>query len=328
MISDDFVPPKNWDKDLLNIRPGWSQGEFVVRINDCNNSAQDKKFTLPILTRSRYERFGYVLWPEYESMYSDTEFGECAEMDGVVINAKTLLFEHMHPTCFKRSEDDIDRQHSNPERWDRGEAIYKRRKASGFGLEIDRTPLLQGPKDHKPGNKPGNTIDLIKAYSRYVIEVKNPFFSISIEGSLWLEDFLKKSKYTSAIDIGANFSGVVLASCGLDTHITDCYGPDVDKADIFLKSLGLSATKTSMNPQEKYDVVFVNAYDANSPQRLDLITNVAPNLVKDGGVIILNDGHFINVRRAMDKMTSIGWTSSVPDQTMDRYERFWMVLTH
>lgn len=314
MISDDFVPPKNWDKDLLDLKPGWTQGEFVVRVNDCNNSTQDKPFTLPILTRSRYERFGYVFWPEYESMFSDTEFGERAEIDGVVINAKTLLFEHMHHTCLKRNEDDVDRQHSSDERWARGKAVYTRRKMSAFGRE---TPSLKV-----------RTIDIIRTYSRYTTEVKNPVYAISLEGSMWLEDFLIKSNYRSAIDIGANFSGIVMASCGLDTTITDANESDINVAKDFIQSLGLSVRTTGLQhlQEGQYDVVFVNSYDANSQQRFDLITKLAPNLVRQGGTIILNDGHFVNVRRAMDEMTSMGWKTQVPDQTMDRYERFWMVL--
>lgn len=313
MVSDDFVPPKNWDRDLLGLKPNWTQGEFVVRVNDCNNSTQDKPFTLPILTRTRYERFGHVFCPEYESMFSDTEFGERAEMDGVVINAKTLLFEHVHHSCFKRNEDDIDRQHSSKERWDQGEAIFKRRKALGF----ESAKLPDG-------------LDLIKAYSKYVTEVKSPIFSVSMEGSLWLEDYLKMSKYRSAIDIGANFSSVVLAHCGLAVAITDVQEHEANRTLAFIQSMGLSATKTHIDQllakSNQYDVVFVNAYDANSPQRFELITKVAPNLVRDGGVILLNDGHFVNVRKAMDELTTRGWTSTVPNQTMDRYERFWMVL--
>ncbi len=314
MISDDFVPPKNWDKDLLSVKEGWAQGEYVVRVNDCNNSAQDKPFTLPILTRSRYQRFGYVFWYEYESMFSDTEFGELAEMDGIVINAKTLLFEHIHHSCYKRGEDDVDRQHSCRERWDRGEAIYKRRKKCGFveGAKAIRTEV---------------SIDLVGAYSRYTRDIKASVYAISIEGSLWLDDYLRKTSYVSAIDIGANFSSVVFASCGLTTTITDVNKEDVQDTNAFLQSLNLTTNKVDLNSiTGQHDVVFVNAYDANSPERFNLITKTAPCLVKKGGIIILNDGHFVNVRKAMDHLTSQGWVASVPNQTMDRYERFWMVL--
>jgi predicted O-methyltransferase YrrM len=101
-------------------------------------------------------------------------------------------------------------------------------------------------------------------------------------------------------------------------------------ANDFIQSLGLSVRTTDLQhfQEGQYDVVFVNSYDANSQQRFDLITKLAPNLVRQGGIIILNDGHFVNVRRAMDEMTSMGWKTQVPDQTMDRYERFWMVLKH
>jgi hypothetical protein len=74
-------------------------------------------------------------------------------------------------------------------------------------------------------------------------------------------------------------------------------------------------------------VVFVNAHPAESTERYTLITEITPTLVNEGGVIILNDGHFVNVRKAMDKLVSMGWYCEVPQQTMDKYDRYWMVLT-
>jgi hypothetical protein len=94
---------------------------------------------LPIITRARYARFGYLFYPKYKSMFCDTELTEVAYRDGVVIDAHHLLFEHMHPDCGKRNRDQNDLLHASSERWNVGEMLFNFRKAAGF-------PVDDGPK--------------------------------------------------------------------------------------------------------------------------------------------------------------------------------------
>ena len=316
MVSDDFVPPKNWDSQLVGLQQNWINEPWVVRVNDCNNSTTNKPFTLPILTRSRYEKLEYVFWPEYESIFSDTEFGDHAKLDGVVIDARTLLFEHIHPTCLKRSPDAVDRAHSSTKRWDRGEAIYKRRKAYGF----DESSQWKVPPN----------MDLIAAWKAYTSSVKTPVYSVSLEASLWLESTLQspKNERRLGLEIGANFISIVFAASGLYTTTADINTQDTDSTQKFAALLGLSITtaKLSTMPIKKFDVVFVNAYDANSPDRYNLIVDLAPKYLNDDGLLVLNDGHFVNVRRAMDALVGLGWKAEIPSQTMDKYDRYCMVL--
>lgn len=136
-MADDFNPPQNWDTLLLGLTPtNWIDGEYVVKTED---GYVHDIFVLSILTRKRYEKFGYVFYPQYESMFCDTEFGECAIRDGVVINANHILFEHMHPDCQKRPRDGNDIIHGGKDRWNRGELLFKYRKGCNF-------PIDDGPK--------------------------------------------------------------------------------------------------------------------------------------------------------------------------------------
>jgi hypothetical protein len=133
-VADDFVPPPNWDEALLALQPdGWPDGEHVVHVND---GFIGHIFTLAILTRKRYDRFGYLWYPGYESMFVDTEFGEVAKADGVVIEAMHLLFEHMHHACGKRPKDSADANHENDVRWKRGEMLFNYRKQRGFPVDL------------------------------------------------------------------------------------------------------------------------------------------------------------------------------------------------
>lgn len=139
-VADDFNPPQNWDQLLLSLEPkGWEDGEYVVKVED---GYVHNIFVLSILTRKRYERFGYIFYPKYLSLFCDTEFGEVATRDGVVIDANHLLFEHLHPDAFKRPRDGVDMTHASRERWNAGEMLFNFRRAQGF-------PLDDGPKAQK-----------------------------------------------------------------------------------------------------------------------------------------------------------------------------------
>lgn len=136
-VADDFLPPQSWDDLLLSLSPkGWEDGEYVVKVED---GYVHDIFVLSILTRKRYERFGYVFYPAYRSMFNDTEFGDVAVRDNVVINANHLLFEHLHPDCGKRTRDGVDLVHASKDRWAASEMLYKFRKSRNF-------PQDMGPK--------------------------------------------------------------------------------------------------------------------------------------------------------------------------------------
>lgn len=136
-VADDFLPPNQWDSLLMSLEPkGWEDGEYVVKVADGYNP---DIFTLSILTRKRYDRFGYLFYPKYPSLFNDTEFGQVALRDGVVIDANHLLFEHMHPDCGKRPRDQVDLVHASKERWNTGEQLFNFRKRQGF--PIDDGPL-------------------------------------------------------------------------------------------------------------------------------------------------------------------------------------------
>lgn len=136
-VADDFKCPLGWDTLLLNLAPkGWIDGEYVVHVDD---GYVRSLCTLAILTRKRYDKFGYIFYDRYSSMFADTEFGDVASRDGVIIEAMHLLFEHMHCDCGKRPKDKVDEEHASRIRWTEGEQLYNFRKRCGF-------PLDSGPK--------------------------------------------------------------------------------------------------------------------------------------------------------------------------------------
>lgn len=133
-LTDDMTPPAHWDTHLRQLNPpDWMDRDAAVHVED---GYVHDIMVLAIITRVRYERYGYFFYPDYESLFCDTELTETAYRDGVVIEAKHLLFEHRHPDCNKRARDAVDLVHASKERWVRGETLFNHRRAKGFPIDV------------------------------------------------------------------------------------------------------------------------------------------------------------------------------------------------
>ena len=137
-VADDFAPPAEWDEALRLAGPdGWWHEDRVVAVRDGNTC---DVFTLAILTRRRWERFGYIFHPAYESLFADTEFTAVACGERAVLDGRHLLFEHQHYEAGKRNKDDIDLCHASKERWNRGEKTFLARQRAGFPRDPGAAP--------------------------------------------------------------------------------------------------------------------------------------------------------------------------------------------
>ncbi len=160
-LSDDFAPPPHWDEALAALAPaGWWREDRVVAVWDGNNG---DVFTLPILTRTRLARFGYLFHPSYESIYCDSEFTAVAQAEGVVIEARHLLFEHQHHEAHKRPKDAVDLNHGSADRWSRGAARFAARRRAGF------------PIDRADAGREASAVAGELRFALYVLANKNDF---------------------------------------------------------------------------------------------------------------------------------------------------------
>lgn len=135
-VADDFKPCPGWDEKLFTLKSGWVDEDWVAHTED---GYVHNLCVLSILTRKRYDRYGYLFYPQYESMFCDTEFTEVAYREGRVLDAKHIYMEHMHPDCNKRPRDDFDSNHASTARWQRGEMLFNYRNHKGF-------PVDDGPR--------------------------------------------------------------------------------------------------------------------------------------------------------------------------------------
>lgn len=156
-VADDFKPCQDWDEKLFTLKTGWVDEDWVVHTED---GYVHNICVLSILTRVRYEKFGYLFYPKYPSLFSDTEFTEVAYREGRVIDAKHILMEHMHPDCQKRPRDSFDVNHASRDRWAQGELLFNFRKSMGF-------PIDEGPR--ASGSAPAQPKDQQNDFSRFAM---------------------------------------------------------------------------------------------------------------------------------------------------------------
>ena len=134
-LSDDWVPVPGWDAKLAAAieRAGKTpKDRFVVAVGD--GTRTDDLLCMAICSRARWRAQGRQLFsPEYESVYSDNEFAHRAWRDDVVIDAREeIVFEHLHPAFGKAAMDETYAHNNKRERYERGEATFKRRNPDAF----------------------------------------------------------------------------------------------------------------------------------------------------------------------------------------------------
>jgi len=136
-IAEDFDCPQDWDEILLNNLK--DKEDFIVKTND---GTQDWIITLPIMDRKYFNRFGYIYYPEYLHMFSDTELSHVADF----LERKIYLdiyFPHNHYTTGKNIRDEVSIKADST--WNQGETLYLGRLKNNFNLENITGKLKCGP---------------------------------------------------------------------------------------------------------------------------------------------------------------------------------------
>jgi hypothetical protein len=130
-VSDDFGCPNHWDVELQVFVP--EDKEYLLWVDD-GIQGKNAVITIPIMSRGLYQRLGYFWHPAYESMWVDVDLYHTCQKLGVIVDCKTLLFEHRHYSVgkFQVPYDDTYRAHDNTDRNNKGKEILARRQAEGW----------------------------------------------------------------------------------------------------------------------------------------------------------------------------------------------------
>lgn len=131
-LSDDWLPIRNWDtKIAARFRDISKPG--VLRVSD--GRRVDDLLAFAIFTRAYLELLGGdFLAPDYFGVYSDDEFSLRAYQNGVVIDARDIVFEHCHPSFSQDAVyDETHKRQNDDARYREGRKIFLRRNPSARG---------------------------------------------------------------------------------------------------------------------------------------------------------------------------------------------------
>jgi hypothetical protein len=97
LASDDMIPIEyGYDDIIIKVMTKYfPDTDGVLWFND---GLQEMKLnTLCILGKKYYNRFGYIYYPEYKSLYCDNEFTEVSKKLERVVYCDKVLIKHDHP---------------------------------------------------------------------------------------------------------------------------------------------------------------------------------------------------------------------------------------
>lgn len=132
LVSDDFGCPLNWDK-LLAQRIGNKQ-MYGVLINDGITGINTPIMSLPIISKTLYQRIGYIYHPEFFSLWADNALLDVVNLLNCKIDATDLIFEHHHYSVGKSKKDHTYARENSSQAHKMGQATYHRLKARNYDL--------------------------------------------------------------------------------------------------------------------------------------------------------------------------------------------------
>jgi len=154
-VQDDLYPPEHWDTLLLLALPPQKKydvevsalppdldGECIIVCSSGAPPERDRELMIAgACTRTRYERYGFLLDPDFESMYADNWYAHVARRDEAaglveIIERLDIQFEHRHPALVNPNRHgnmrlkDLDATYqlqNRPQAYQDGQITFKRK---------------------------------------------------------------------------------------------------------------------------------------------------------------------------------------------------------
>jgi hypothetical protein len=132
LASDDMTPKvKGYDNIIRNkMKEFYPDTDGILWFNDGHQG--NSLNTLCILGKKYYDRFGYIYYPEYKSVWSDNEFMSVGNILGKQTYFDEVIIEHEHPDWGYGNRDIIHHTNSKNESHDR--TLFMNRKQNNFYL--------------------------------------------------------------------------------------------------------------------------------------------------------------------------------------------------
>lgn len=156
--ADDQYPCPHWDTLLIKSMEAFDplRDEFVMAANTGTPTERERGIVvMPIMSRARYKRLGYVFYPQYESMYADNDLCAHAKLDQCLFGLNTAwVFPHRHPFFSNTAMDAVYEAQNRQEAYALGAEIYARRQSAKFAA-IEPVVLAAPVRKHLAVCLPG-----------------------------------------------------------------------------------------------------------------------------------------------------------------------------
>lgn len=133
MAQSDVYPPHGWDEQIVQAMKAHMDKPTVLHLHDGFGKPEQQLMTIMCFNWRWWLGREWLLCPEYDGYWSDTEFSFRAYRDGVVQDARHIEFYHDHPIFTGAASDECYRRQQNPEANERGKAIFRRRNPDAIG---------------------------------------------------------------------------------------------------------------------------------------------------------------------------------------------------
>lgn len=136
VASDDMVPVKQgYDKIIANYMLQYFP-DYDGTLHFFDGHVSQATNTMPIIGKKYYERFGYIYYPGYQSMYCDNEFTLVAKILKKEKYLNELIIEHLAPAWGKAPLDDLYRANNAETFHTPDSELFAIRQTRFFDLDI------------------------------------------------------------------------------------------------------------------------------------------------------------------------------------------------
>lgn len=132
LAADDMIPKEAGYDSIIREKMScyFPDLDGVLWFND--GYKYQKLNTLPIMGKRYYDRFKYIYYPQYQTMFADAEFTEVAILLGKIIYFDQVIIEHQHPDYGFCDIDHVYRKNMRDRLSDK--QLYEKRKKQRFGI--------------------------------------------------------------------------------------------------------------------------------------------------------------------------------------------------
>ena len=132
LASDDMIPQKMGYDDVIrdNMSKFYPDTDGVLWFND--GFKGNKLNTLSIMGKKYYDRFNYIYYTKYKSVWCDNEFMDVANILNKQTYIDDIIIRHEHPDYGLANRDEIHTKNLQNENHDK--SLYLKRRSTNFSL--------------------------------------------------------------------------------------------------------------------------------------------------------------------------------------------------